>query len=295
MADYLASMNEKGYYHVYSFGEDTPRLLTNEREFVIAINILAICTTLFDVRVQAFVLMNSHFHLVLYGAHDECKRMGEELMRRILRKINTSRSIPYIAHKVDVSVDEIADSEQLMRVIIYVIRNPVEAGFKLDPRYYKWSSASLYYAPREQGGELINRMSQRAKMKTMGVYYKYPEDWTIDNDGAVNARHFTDYEGVENIFGGIRRYIAFMFIKKDMLLQLNMACSKTNFQSLSDEELEKAANDLAIKNFKKGYSNLDVVDRIKLAQKLRSSRGTGISQLARVLEINPSTLASIIV
>ena len=96
---------DKGYYHVYSFGEDTPKLLINEREFVMAINILAFCAIKFNVKVMVFTFMNSHFHLVLYGDEDSCRRCGEELMRRLLRKINAAREKPYLFENVSVSSD----------------------------------------------------------------------------------------------------------------------------------------------------------------------------------------------
>ncbi|MBQ6015981.1 MAG: hypothetical protein IJL22_06750 [Bacteroidales bacterium] len=119
---------EKGYYHVYSFGEDTPKLLTSEREFVVAMNLLAYCTLVFGCKVMAFVFMNSHFHLVLYGTEEECRQFGIRLMKMILHRINKARIKPYDFHEVAISADSIATKEDLMSIIAYVLRNSIEAG-----------------------------------------------------------------------------------------------------------------------------------------------------------------------
>lgn len=285
---------DKGYYHVYSFGEDTPKLLTNEREFVMAINILAFCAIKFNVKVMVFTFMNSHFHLVLYGDEDSCRRCGEELMRRLLRKINAAREKPYLFENVSVSFDLISGREELLSVMAYDIRNPIEAGFPMDPRFYQWGSASLYFAPRSSEGTLISEMRTREKQSRMGVYYDYPKDWTVSGNGAVSYRHFVDYQGVEALYGSVKAYIAFMYMKKDMILKMNMRCSKTDFEAMPDLELTAAAEDLSRKMFGVGVKSIDTVRKINLAQKIRASRLAGVKQLARVLGLDFRMLESVL-
>ncbi len=290
---------EKGYYHVYSFGEDTPKLLTTEREFVVAMNLLAYCTLVFGCKVMAFVFMNSHFHLILYGTEEECRQFGIRLMKMILHRINKARIRPYDFHEVAISADSIATKEDLMSIIAYVLRNPIEAGFRYDPRFYKWCSAALYFAPENEvcpmflASGMIGEFPVRTRVATLGVHYDYPAEWTFASDGLILPKHYVDHNAVEAIFGGIKAFIAFMYMKKDRVFELNTICSKVNFQALSDEELEGLANRMAEKSHGRGFMNIDIVDRISLAKKLKSARGTGVKQLARVLDIKESVLSSI--
>jgi len=285
----------KGYYHVYSFGEDTPKLLTNPAEFVIAINILAYCTTIFDVKVMAFVMMHTHFHLVLYGTEEDCRELGMKLMRMILHRTNRGNEKPYNPQEVSISADLINGKEDLLGIICYVLRNPIEAGYRYDPRFYRWCSAALYFCPGFEKGRKISSLPRRVRTQTLGVHYVYPDDWTYSEDGMINAQHFVAYREVESLFGGIRAFIAFMFIKKDRLFELNKRYSKIDFIALSDEELASVTDKQARSTFGKGLKQMDIVERISLAQKLRNTRGSGIKQLARVLDINPSVLDSILV
>ena len=57
--------------------------------------------------------------------------------------------------------------------------------------------------------------------------------------------------------------------------------------------LEGLANRMAEKSHGRGFMKIDIVDRIALAKKLKVARGTGVKQLARVLDIKESVLSSI--
>ena len=289
-----SAIMKKGYYHVYSFGEDTPKLLISDREFAMAVNLLAYCSTIIKCRIIAFVFMNSHFHLVLYGTEEECKQFGRQLMALILHRINRVRAMPYNINNVAISANYVGTKEDLMSIIAYVMRNPIEAGFRYDPRFYKWSSAALYFAPESFGIGRIGDMSRRTRVATLQVYYELPPEWTYSEDGTIMSKHFVAWQEVENIFGGIRAYIAFMYIKKDKIIEMNKNCLKANFDALSDDELRLVARQLAKKDEDVSIRNMDMMGRIKLAQSLRKSRGAGIKQLARVLDLDYNILNTLI-
>lgn len=284
----------KGYYHVYSFGEDTPKLLISDKEFVMAINLLAYCSQLLACSIIAFVFMNSHFHLVLYGTEDECRQFGMQLMKLILHRINRIRERPYEIRKVAVSADLLESKEDVMSVIAYVHRNPIEAGFKFDPRFYKWSSASLFFAPESFGIGVVGKLSRRSRVATLGMHYEVPGLWTYSEDGAILAKHYVAWQDAMKIFGGIKAYIAFMYMKKDRILDLNKSCARANFEALSDDELRMVARRMARKEEDVTIANMDLAGRIALAQKLKSSRGAGIKQLARVLDVKIGLLESVL-
>lgn len=289
-----STIMEKGYYHVYSFGEDTPKLLTAEREFIVAMNILAYCSTIFKCRILVFIFMNSHFHLVLYGTEEECLAFGNKLMKMILHRINRNREQAYDFRDIAISADLIEDKEALMSIIAYDLRNSIEAGFRLDPRFYRWSSAALYFAPEAADGKRLDQMSVRMRRSVLGINYDLPGGWTVDSDGIILPKHYVDYKEVESIFVSIKAYIAFMYMKKDRILELNKQCLKVNFQALSDMELAGVADAMAKRMTGRRLANMDVVSWISLAQKLKTSRGTGVNQLARVLELNPEMLRTLL-
>lgn len=283
-------LSPTGCCHVYSYGEDTPRLLASRADFIKAVQITAYCSTLFNVHILAFAWMNSHFHFVLKGAADDCQAFGDKVMQLLLLYVNRSRGRKlYFPTSVLVSTKEIMGSRYLKTLICYVLRNPIDAGFKLDPREYEWSSARLYFSGKSDRGEALSDIPLARRRELLGRY-TYPGDWTIHEDGLLDYESFVDYRETESLFGGIRGFMIFMAIKKTDIEQLNYQCEKCSLDSLSDEELGKIAEELTKEMHWAKVCNLDLKRKLLLAQKLRGMKGCGKKQLSRVLEI-PGDLA----
>ena len=64
----------KGYFHVSSHGLETNDIFKSREDFVQGMNDIALCVLGYDVCILAFCLMSNHFHFVLYGEQEECRR-----------------------------------------------------------------------------------------------------------------------------------------------------------------------------------------------------------------------------
>lgn len=274
-----------GCCHVYSYGEDTPKLLTSRKDFIKAVQIAAWCSTLFEVEILAFVFMNSHFHFVLKGDLSSCQTFGEKLMKLLLLYINRTRGEKvYLPSQVLVSTKEVFGERYLKTLICYVLRNPIDAGFKYDPREYEWSSARLYFSEKHYRGTVIGKLDCRSRASLIG-YYKFPDHWTVTEDGIIDYENFVNYTAVERLYGGIRGLLVFMAIKKSDIEQMNYQCEKVSFEGITDNELETSAINLA--EFLH-WPKLDIIDerrKLTLAQRLRGKYGCSKKQLSRVLNI----------
>lgn len=275
-----------GCCHVYSYGEDTPKLMTSRADFIKAVQIVSYCSTLFKLEVLAFVLMDTHFHFVLKGGPAICQEFGGKVMKLLLLYINRSRKRKcYFPSSVLVSTKEILGSRYLKTVICYVLRNPVDAGFRQGPSEYEWSSARLYFSGHHPSGRRISDLKYRERLAKMGAY-RYPATWTVSEEGIVDYENFVSYKTVENIFGGVRGILAFMAIKKSDVEELNYSCEKESLGQVSDSELyQLAAEMVSVLHWPK-VEHMDNRQKLMLAQRLRGKRGCGKKQLARVLGIN---------
>lgn len=229
--------------------------------------------------------MNSHFHFVLKGAVDDCQAFGEKVMQLLLLYVNRTRQRKvYLPSAVLVSTKEIIGQRYLKMLICYVLRNPIDAGFRLDPREYEWSSARLYFTGKHESGAPFSSLSLNRKREIAGRY-SFPDGWTVSEEGLIDYDNYVDYQEVENLFGGIRGLIVFMSIKKNDIEQMNYQCEKVGKDSLSDSELGHAAEVQTKEWHWAKTEKLDLERKLTLAQKLRSRYGCGKKRLARVLEI----------
>lgn len=279
-----------GCCHVYSYGEDTPQLLVSRADFIKAVQIISYCSVLFGVEIWAFVLMDTHFHFVLKGSPEECRKFGEKVMQLLLLYINRSRRRKlYNPSSVLISTKEIYGSRYLKTVICYVLRNPVDAGYKRDPREYEWSSARLYFSGQHTDWPRISDYKAR-KLRSLAGRYDYPKHWRMSGEGIIDYEDFVSKEMVESAFGSIKGMLVFMSIKKEDVQKMNYDCEKSSLINLSDAELISVARKLATSLHWSSLENMDEAHKLNLAQKLRGQYGCSKKQVARVIGI-PFALA----
>lgn len=284
----------QGYYHIYSYGEDTPRLIRNERSFIVAVNLLAYCSTIFEIEIIAYAIMNSHFHAVVRCTGEVAEAFSEKLMKLLVRRSNQDGSEQYSVQNTSVSAKIIEDEQQLKRTICYVIRNPIDAGFKMQPDLYRWSSARLYFRDHSPRGKRLSDYTVRERRSLCGIRYDLPMDWTIEPDGLIDNSHFVKYALAESLFGGIRGYLAFLYIRKDDVFEMNRSCSKLTESGISDIELYTMAEEFSFKTYRKSIGQLGLRDKLTVAQRMRSSCGAGNKQLSRLTGIPVNQLDTIL-
>ena len=68
----------KNYFHVSSHGLETNDIFRSKEDFIRGMNDIALCVLGCDVCILAFCLMSNHFHFVLYGTLEECRKFAEE-------------------------------------------------------------------------------------------------------------------------------------------------------------------------------------------------------------------------
>jgi len=273
-------------YHLYSYGEDTPLLMVEPRDFIFTTNVIAYTSTLYNLKILAYCLMDSHMHYVIEGSYQDCILFGNQVMKRTVRRANKRVDKPYKFSSIDISAKPITNDEQLKRTIAYVIRNPIDAGFKYIPSFYEWSSASLYFSPVDTAaGTAIANFSTRERIKLTGIKEDLPLSWRIKDNGTIYNHQFVDYEYVNHIFGSARAYLAFLFIKKEEIIQINRNCSKFSFQTYSIKELSEIVIAESYRLFNRSYKSIDAKNRLTLAQEIYLKNGASKKMLSRILNL----------
>jgi REP-associated tyrosine transposase len=129
-----------GIYHVTRRSAGPIAMYRDDYDRTYFCNLLARVSRRFDWICHAFVLMTTHYHLLVEveenllqpGMHSLNGRYAQEFNRRHGRKGHL-RGGPYDAK-------EITDEAQLLTTARYIARNPVKAEICRDPAEWPWSS-----------------------------------------------------------------------------------------------------------------------------------------------------------
>lgn len=284
----------KGYFHVSSHGLETNDIFKSREDFVQGMNDIALCVLGYDVCILAFCLMSNHFHFVLYGELEECRRFAEEYKRRCGMRLRLGSGEVKGLKYVRVQIDMIDSREYLENAIAYVLRNPLAAGVFMMPYHYEWSSISLYFSGACQPvGIKLNDLSVRKRLSILRSHQATPDTYMVDDNGMILPQCYVNVKMVENIFRHPARLMMAVArkIEKDVEVRLGIA---ENI-SITDQELLTQMNELIRLEF--GCSSLyqlPMQDRLKLCTLLKRNFRAGVKQIARVIRLSPEIVDKVV-
>ena len=284
----------KGYYHVSSHGLEKNDIFKSRQDFIRGMNDIALCVLGYDVCILAFCLMSNHFHFVLYGTLEECRRFAEEYKRRCGMRMRLVSGEVKGLKDVSVQIDMIDSHEYLENAIAYVLRNSLAAGVFMMPYHYEWSSLSLYFRGACQPvGVKLNDLSARKRLNILRSHQAVPDTYMIDADGMILPQCYVNVRMVEDIFRHPARLMMAVARKIENDVEVRFGISESI--SITDQELLTQMNELIRLEF--GCSSLyqlSMKDRIKLCTLLKRNFGAGARQIARVTRLSPEIVERVV-
>ena len=295
---------KKQYYHICADGEDTRHFITGKKDFIAAINIVALCAANSDVCVVAYSLEDTHPHFLLFGSLEACSRFVT-LFECVYRHYaaDTRKDGPKLV--LHCELYPIGDDEDYLRnVAVYTIFQPTKDGKRIMPYDYCWGTGSLYfrtgfYTPvwlfDEQGtlcqpirfGDLsVQSRREMIHSRTLTI----PGSWWICN-GIVLPTNYVDIPRFESIYQTHNCYRVYLgnSRKKDAEILLRIAKEK-GIRLEDSEAREICGNESKAYYGTRDPRKLASEQRIRLAQVLRSKYRMTIRQIAICVRLPESEI-----
>jgi len=137
---------EGAFHHCVNRGHGREGILAGEKDKRVFLNILAEASKRLKIRVLAYCLMNSHYHLVIENSSgrmaDFFKLLNGEYGTYYRKRHGGTGYVFQGRYKSTL----IQDDGYLIMAISYVIANPVKSGIVHEFLEYPWSSAGEYFS-----------------------------------------------------------------------------------------------------------------------------------------------------
>ncbi len=277
---------EKHYWHICTDGLAREIIFKDVKDYIFGMNGVPALSLFYDVTVLAFCLMSNHVHFVVRGFEKGCKAFITAYKKRLSLIADTTLA--------NVCIKRIDTEDYLLRVIGYVLRNPVGAGIGVMPQFYRWSSAQLYFnKEREVDGITVEDVGTKKMRSILRSHYQLPSDYIVTADGMVDPSCYVDYRIVERLFGHVGRMLYFLSRNDDMEMELSE--NHLSRSGYSDDELAVSVRVICREKFGcQSPSDLSVEARYSLASILRKRYGLSPKQLARLTGTDPTLLRGIL-
>lgn len=277
-------------WHFFSDGDNVDAMFYDEHDFRLGMNRIYVTIRKYDIMILAFVLMDTHFHFVLYGDYDKCKEFVHDYFRRTSKYISATHGDKHKLKQVAISHQVIDTDAYLKTVICYVIKNPTSARMPYLPTNYPWSSGPLYFEYQnqwcsrrwkesEQDDTQLTTFAGRTGRKMLGSHnVDYPVKVYGD---LILPEEYVAYKVVEKIFGTHKAFFFFLSLNKDQEIEANggaisrLTMPIQEMRQQRDSVIRELFGDISIRD-------LSIDRRLKVAKVLRSRFNSSPKQIARV-------------
>lgn len=290
----MAKKGMRGYYHVSSHGLERNDIFKSNDDFIAGMNDVAICVSVFEVSILCFCLMSNHFHFLLYGTYEECKRFANEYKRRCAIRMRLTSGDVRALKEVGIQIDLLDTKEYLENVIAYILRNPLAAGIVIMPYCYKWSSASLYFrGKKDEIGVRLNEISERKRFRILKSRVPVPDHYMVDECGMIMPSSYVDVESVERILHHPSRLM--MLLSKRVENEVELKFGVADSVNLTDQEILTQMPVLIRNEFGKDtIEQLSMEQRVRLCLLLKRNFRAGVKQIARITRLEPAIVAKVV-
>ena len=281
----LENLTDLNCYHVCTNGNDSPTLMKEPEDYIVANNYLAIVTWKLKITLLAFCLMSNHVHFLIACR----KRMeAEKFIRLFKRLFSTYLRNKYgtenILHNTKDSISLIDSIQYLRNCIAYILRNPICARICSKLEDYQWSSYSCYFrSGHDTDGIPISTIGVRERRKILRTREDLCTCPYMIHNGIISARSFVRHDIVEKAFyNSGRSFLSHLGTCNDAKMEYEMTYKP--LISVKDEELACIAEQISSSRFNgKGISDLTSSEKCSMLKKIYFNNKTSIPQLSRIL------------
>ena len=281
-------------WHLYTPGNLSEIIFTDDEEFKFGMNLTALCCSRFpSLRILTFQLMSNHIHFIISGDKDEIIKwfsLFKSKLRRYLHAIGRS--------DVDLcnfspSLKAVEDINYLRTSIVYVNRNGYVVHPDETPFSYKWGANRMYFNEdaKLRADEIYKNLGNRNKRKMFRSHDVYcPGEYKLTESAITPASYCFVDEG-EKTFRNAHQYFA--LISRGIESYGPIARELADKVFYTDDELYQLLTRLSMSQYDCPPKLLNKEAKIKIARQLHFDYNATDKQIMRMLKLDEYIVRSL--
>ena len=272
-------------WHLYSDGMRSDIPFGTEEAKCFAWNSIAICAWRENVTLLVITINDTHFHLLAEATPVRIGKFKDLLKQRLHRHMGKSDAI-------HLSCDRTDDRTSALARFMYVYRNCLDFYHKL-PGEYPWGCGNIYFSEKRDfyKGTKIKNLSYRVFRSIFRTHYPLPAEWVCDEKGKILPECFIDIQRVETLFGSVRAFIAFLYVRKEDEMAMKQLINRNYLEHRSILDLRRMGNELSRRIHGRHLEKLSLEQRIGIAARMiRQGQAGKNASLAKALFLKPEDL-----
>jgi putative transposase len=148
MARPLRIQYSDAWYHVMNRGNRREQIFIDRGDYYAFIDLLKDCVEMWNIRVVAYCLMGTHYHILLQTPDANLSRCMRHINGVYTQHFNRSHGLDGHLFRGRYKSILVDSDVYLLELLRYIHRNPIEAGMFDRLGSYQWSSHKGYLKVR---------------------------------------------------------------------------------------------------------------------------------------------------
>ncbi len=146
------------WHHIFNRGQRKEPIFSDEIDRLRFLDLLGEVDTLYGVEINAYCLLDNHYHLLAFSRHGRVSEAMKRIDGVYTQSYNARHGHDGALFRGRFGSKLVEADQYLERLVVYVHRNPIEAGISRTAVGYRWSS----YAALTQRSAPPSWLSRRA-------------------------------------------------------------------------------------------------------------------------------------
>lgn len=272
-------------YHMCT-GENSPILFHNEKEYMIAMNVVALAACLFpDIKILTFELMSNHLHFALCGNTNRIHEWLGKMIALLKQHPELKDSKDAIA-SLQARLIAIEDLDNLRNVIVYINRNGYVTDDRHTPFSYPWGANRYFFNEEAKIRYESMKITATARWKRNAFHSNLGDNLADLNhlDGYVSPMSFCHILLAEGLF--INAHQFFSRISKNVESSANIARDIGESVYYTDNELYSlVAQKCSMLYGCKSPAIIPAEAKVSMAKMMHFDYNSSVKQISRILRM----------
>ena len=237
----------KGYYHLSRDGWKEGRLFYTREQYAFGTILLGLITVKWELVIYEYVLMSNHIHVVVGGCGNDIVE-GFSYFRTKLSGRLMQDGYPPLPEEYGFKLVPIETQEQMRVNILYLDRNPYEAGICI-PSAYPWGTAYLHHSTLSPflQGQKASEFSGRSLSRLCTSKVEIPAQWEFHPDLGLLPASFTERSLFKKLFPRPKDYQTSLVKDYESFVKVGRTLEER--MSFSREEIPDIVNQLLLERY----------------------------------------------
>ena len=234
-------------------------IFCDDNDYIDGMNDMALASCRFNIRIYAFELMRTHWHILLLATGEECVK----LFRFLKDRRNTHhkrRKLPPLPEKYGFKLLPVESEQQMRNNYLYIFRNAFEV-INVLPTAYPWGSAYMAFSQIDGWFKSISasELSERKLQRLLKSETTVPGSYRIHPDlGMIYPSSYIDVSLFYKLFANVKQFETMLVkdyesylsladrLEEDICLSVEEArelCQRLIPQMFAGKELRQLTND----------------------------------------------------